>query len=76
MGRMETKIKGYIRNAVEVFKIKFANRESADIAKFVKAYVMASLHTNDDIDLSEAERLYRQHQPDVLELKQMQHHNR
>ena len=40
--RMETKIKGYIRNAAEVFKIKFANRESADIAKFVKAYVMAN----------------------------------
>ena len=73
---MSNQIKSYIAEAVQVFKLKFANKENADIAKFTKVYVIVALNQNDGISLEEAEKLYKQNQPDVLDLKQMQHHNR
>ncbi len=73
---MSNQIKSYIAEAVQVFKLKFANKENADIAKFTKVYVIVSLNQNDGVSPEEAEKLYKQNQPDVLELKQMQHHNR
>ncbi len=73
---MSNQIKSYIAEAVQVFKLKFANKENADIAKFTKVYVIVSLNQNDGVSLEEAEKLYKQNQPDVLDLKQMQHHNR
>ncbi len=72
---MTSKIKGYIEDAVQVFKIKFANNENADIAKFVKVYVMVSLNQNDNMSFDEAEKLYEKNKLDVYELKQMQHHS-
>ena len=72
---MSSRIKGYIEDAVQVFKIKFANKENADIAKFVKVYVMVSLNQNDNMSFDESEKLYEQNKLDVYELKQMQHHS-
>ena len=71
---MTNRIKSYIAEAVQVFKMKFANKENADIAKFVRVYVIVSLNQNDGVSLEEAEKLYKLNQPDVYELKQMQHH--
>ena len=71
---MTNRIKSYIAEAVQVFKMKFANKENADIAKFVRVYVIVSLNQNDGVSLEEAEKMYKQNQPDVYELKQMQHH--
>ena len=71
---MTNRIKSYIAEAVQVFKMKFANKENADIAKFVRVYVIVSLNQNDGVSLEEAEKLYKQNQSAVYELKQMQHH--